>query len=386
MRLFFSVGEPSGDQHAACLIEELRNRVPTLDAVGFGGPLMEGVGFRSHYRLTDLAVMGILRVLPLILKFRRLILEAGRLLETERPDAVVLVDFPGFNWWIARKAKQLGIPVVYYLPPQLWAWAPWRIRRVRKWVDKVLCPLEFEQRWYADRGIPAELVGHPFFDEVREHKLDREFVARCQEKGEHLVGILPGSRNQEVTQNWPIMVAQMRRIHAAHRNVHFQVACFSSAHRDQCQDVLRSAGEPLPVEFSVGKTPEIIAAADCCLMVSGSVSLEMLARQTPAVVVYHLGGFGRLLAKVFVTCPFISLPNLMEGQEIFPEFFPSRPEDHAANQAADRVSAWLSDHGQLEQVRERLQALHGRAGETGAIGRAADAILESVTSLANRAA
>ena len=122
MRVFFSVGEPSGDQHAAHLIAELRRRVPGVEAVGFGGPLMEQAGARLLFRMTDLAVMGIFRVIPMLLTFWRLHRQAKRSFDESRPDAVVLVDFPGFNWHVARAAKKRGIPVFYYMPPQLWAW------------------------------------------------------------------------------------------------------------------------------------------------------------------------------------------------------------------------------------------------------------------------
>src|SRR5690242_1060871 len=134
MHIFFSAGEPSGDLHAAKLVSELKREVPGLECSGFGGPLMESAGCRLLYRLTDLAVMGILPVIPLLVKFIGLISQARRSFEAHKPDAVVLVDFPGFNWWIARHAKRLGIPVFYYLPPQLWAWAPWRVKRMRKFV------------------------------------------------------------------------------------------------------------------------------------------------------------------------------------------------------------------------------------------------------------
>ena len=387
MRLFFSVGEPSGDQHAARLIQELQRRVPQLETLGFGGPLMEQVGFRTHYRLTDLAVMGFLRVVPLLWKFRSLVVRAGQILKSERPDAVVLVDFPGFNWWIARKAKQLGIPVIYYLPPQLWAWAPWRIRRVRKWVDRVLCALQFEQTWYVERGVAAEYVGHPFFDEVHEHVLDPDFLARWQVLDHRVVGVLPGSRNHEVAQNWPVMLQAIDRVAAAHPNVRFLVACFNESHRARCQETIREAGGTnLPIELFVGKTPEIIEVADCCLMVSGSVSLEMLARGTPAVVIYYLSWMSRLMAKLFVTCKFISLPNLMADRQILPEFLPYGTGSLAARRVAERLTSWLSDDHELERVREDLQELGARAGATDAISRAADAILRGVELSPRRAA
>ena len=123
MEIYFSVGEPSGDQHAASLIKEMKQRQTDLKCCGYGGPLMEEAGCDLHYPLTNLAVMGIWAVIPLLKQFCRLVFRAGRYFKEHRPDAVVLVDFPGFNWWIARKAKAAGIPVFYYMPPQLWAWA-----------------------------------------------------------------------------------------------------------------------------------------------------------------------------------------------------------------------------------------------------------------------
>src|SRR5688572_23081816 len=143
MHIFFSAGEASGDQHGAHLMRELRRRCPQARFTGFGGPLMEQAGLASLHRLTDLAVIGVWAVLPLLWTFFKLVRRAGEYLDEHRPDAVILIDFPGFNWWIARKAKRAGVQVIYYMPPQLWAWAPWRIRKVRRYVDHVLAALPF---------------------------------------------------------------------------------------------------------------------------------------------------------------------------------------------------------------------------------------------------
>ena len=166
MKIFFSVGEPSGDQHAAHLITELQSRGTSIECVGFGGPQMREAGCRIDFQLTNLAVMGFFRVLPMVHRFWQVYQQAKAQFQRERPDAVVLVDFPGFNWWIASAAKAQGIPVFYFCPPQLWAWASWRIKKVKKFVDHVLACLPFEAEWYQQRGVPAEYVGHPFFDEV----------------------------------------------------------------------------------------------------------------------------------------------------------------------------------------------------------------------------
>jgi len=381
MRIFFSVGEPSGDQHAARLIREIRSRRPDLEASGFGGPEMEAAGLHSHFRLTDLAVMGFFRVLPLIWKFYKLIRVGERVLREERPDAVVLVDFPGFNWWIARKASKLGIPVLYYLPPQLWAWGPWRIKRVRKTVDYVLCGLKFEQEWYEQRGVQAEYVGHPFFDEVQEHQLDQGFLEAFESKDQRNIGILPGSRGHEVAHNWPVIVKVISRVAQQHPDTRFLVACFSEAHRSKCEELLRDTSDlgcTLPIRFFVGKTPEVIELSDCCLMVSGSVSLEMLARATPAVVIYYFNWLPGHITKLLIQCKFGSLPNLMADREILPEFYPQGTGDTISLQVADKLCKWLDSNGELEQVETDLRHLRSDVMRTGAISKAAEAILSRI--------
>lgn len=375
MQIFFSVGEPSGDQHAAHLIEELRRRRPDLECVGFGGPLMQRAGCQLHYPLTNLAVMGLVRVLPLLWTFYKLVRQAARVFRESPPDVVVLVDFPGFNWWIARKARSAGIPVIYYLPPQLWAWAPWRIRRMRKYVDHVLCGLSFEQQWYAERGVPAEFVGHPFFDEVAGHRLDEEFAAAWSSEREFNIGILPGSRNQEVARNFPVMLEIAQQIAAKHRHVRFLVACYREGHRDYCSRELQSRGGNLPVHLFVGKTPEIIELSQCCLMVSGSVSLEMLARTRPAVVLYCCSWLMYAAARLLLTVNSITLPNLMCGRKVLPEFAFAGRGRRERQIIFGTLSGWISDRHLLELSRQELADVRKQHVHTGATARAAESIL-----------
>lgn len=395
MDIFFSVGEPSGDQHAAHLIGELKRRRPDLTVRGYGGPLMQRAGCRLLYPMTNLAVMGFLQVVPLLWRFIKLYRQAKSCFRESRPDAVILVDFPGFNWWIARAAKAAGIPVFYYLPPQLWAWASWRVRRMRRFVDHVLCGLPFEKQWYADRGIHADYVGHPFFDEVAEYPLDQEFITKWSPSpstplplGEGLgvratVGILPGSRRHEVTRNWPLMMHIIRSLHAQHPDVRFLVACYRKSHRKLCETLLNGRrtcdSTQLPIHFFVGKTPEIIETADCCVMVSGSVSLEMLARKTPAAVLYRCSRLFYSVMRHLVSVEFITLPNLIAGREVLPEWVIAWSPRRDVRSITRTLDGWLSDHSVLANKVEELSALHQEVVQVGATSRAADVILDRLS-------
>src|SRR5438132_2823545 len=180
MHVFFSAGEPSGDLHAANLLGALRRFCPEIQCVGFGGERLQAAGARLLFPLCGLAVMGLSRVLTSLHLFVRLLWQADRYFRDARPDAAVLVDYPGFNWWVARRAHARGIPVIYFVPPQLWAWAGWRVAKMKRSVDHVLCNLPFEEGWYRARGVAAHYVGHPYFDELAEQRLDEDFVAEQQ--------------------------------------------------------------------------------------------------------------------------------------------------------------------------------------------------------------
>ena len=401
MHLFFSVGEPSGDQHAAHLMEALRARDPQARFSGFGGPLMAQAGLEELYRLSNLAVMGLVGIAPLLGTFFRLLKQADEFLKQNRPDGVVLIDYPGFNWWIARKAKQLGIPVYYYCAPQLWAWGGWRIHKMRKLVDCVLSVLPFEAEWFAQQGLRVEYVGHPFFDEAARHQLQTtatidgpnssikrfDYLTAAGESPSRLVGILPGSRDQEVRRNFPTMIEAMRRLSAQHPDLRFAVACYKEAHRATCQQLLQDhQGDELPVTLLVGQTPEIVAWSECVLMVSGSVSLELLARGTPAVVTYRGGTVMWLIAMLLIKCPYASLPNLIAGRELFPEVLYKNNPEIAVERIVKIMNNWLSNPAELAAVREESLTLRDRVATTGGLARAADFFVREHATLVRRAA
>ena len=384
MKIFFSAGEPSGDQHAARLIRELQTRQPGFVAEGFGGPSMRDAGCDLQFELTDLAVMGFLRVVPLLAKFRRLVKQAEAHFDANPPDAVVLVDFPGFNWWIARAAKTRGIPVYYYLPPQLWAWAPWRIKRVRKWVDQVICALPFEYDWYSSRGVKTIWVGHPFFDQVAERKMDTATVQQMRgSQGQTVVSLLPGSRNHEIEKNWPVMMEVVRRVSETVPEARWIVGSYKTQQMQRCQELQATAGVTAPLEYFVDKTPEAIESADCCYMVSGSISLELLSRRKPGVVLYRVPTIGRFFSRFLMMCRFITLTNLIADNEVMPEFISNGDPEADIRKMTSILTEWLQKPETLAARKEVISRLADHATNIGATKRTADFLLSQLAATAS---
>lgn len=387
--IFFSVGEPSGDLHAANLMRAIRQRRPDIEFVGYGGPKMEAAGCHLHTDLTALAVMWFLRVLLNIHKFALLVSRADRYFRHQRPDAVVLVDYPGFNWWIARRAKAHGIPVFYYTPPQIWAWASWRIKKMRRFVDHILCSLPFEETWFQEQGCRATFVGHPFFDEVREHPLHAEFLAQQPPKSGPVVLILPGSRTQEVTQNLKMQLHAAAIILSRFPETRFVLGAFRPKQAQLAREMIDASG--LPVELFIRRTPELMSICDCCLAVSGSVSLELLYWGRPTVVCYKISRLAMRVQKYFRRVKYITLVNLLNADELFPAdltpYDPSQPDaekvlfpeyltcENRAQQMADHVIGWLSDRGHYDQLVGRLKALRDKVGSGGASAQGAEYIV-----------
>jgi lipid-A-disaccharide synthase len=379
MRIFISAGEPSGDLHAANLIRSLQKRLPEAHFIGFGGARMAEAGARLLYPLADLAVMWFLNVLLNLLTFVRLIFLADRYFRDQRPDAVVLVDYPGLHWWLARRAKARGIPVFYFVPPQLWAWAGWRVRKVRKYVDQVLCSLPFEPAWYQARGVTEAVhVGHPYFDELADRPLDAAFLAEHRSRPGPLVAILPGSRTQEVLRNFPDMLRAAKALARQRPDVRFAVACLHDRHQAMVERMIAESGDgegrpgAAAIEVHAGRTPELIRLARVAWAVSGSVGLELMAEALPSVVLYKVKRFDLWLARPFIKARYISLVNLLADDEVFPEYLTWR---EVSGELVRWALAWLDDSEARERTTRSLEALRRRVAQPGASDRAADCIV-----------
>jgi lipid-A-disaccharide synthase len=380
MRVFVSAGEPSGDLHGANLIRFLRRRQPDVEVAGFGGDGMAQAGCQLLYPLADHAYVGLFRVLGSVPHHQRLLKQAERWFRDQRPDALVMIDYPGFHWWLAHKAKQLGIPVIYFVPPQLWAWGQWRLRKMRKLVDLALCPLTFEEPFFTKHRIPARYIGHPYFDELRQQRLDPAFLTAQRARPETIIALLPGSRNQELDYNLDSLLRAAELIHAKRPDVRFLAACLKPQHQQQVE--AKARGLHLPLEVHAGRTPEIIELAHSCVAVSGSVGLELLYRGKPAVVTYRANWLGLFISRFLKKCKYISLVNLLADKVLYPEFLSSRCE---GERLAERVLHWLDDPKAYATLCDELQALCSRVSEPGACDRAAQAVLELIAERSGRA-
>lgn len=408
MKLFFSAGEPSGDLHAAGLIKKIRDNAPETEFVGFGGPGMKQAGCVLLADLTKLAIMWFAQVVSHYLKFRRLLKDAEHYFDTQKVDAVVLVDYPGFNWHVARAAKKRGIPVFFFMPPQIWGWAQWRIRKMRKWVDGVLCPLPFEQRWFEGQGMATIYIGHPFFEEIRTKQSDPVFLETfyAQYGDGPILTLLPGSRNQEVKANLDDMLLTVEHVRSMRPEVRPVFAAFGRNQAEYIQDRLKELNLSIPV--FVGRTTELIRAADCALSVSGSVSLELLACNKPSVIYYRVGTFPLLVQRFFRRIRYITLVNLLavdrqrnklrrtspvfyedhirvipaepdlsdRDRMLFPEFLTAKDR---SKDAASYLIHWLSDPTFLASQKRRLdELLHSVDRIESPLNRAAVALLDAL--------
>ncbi len=386
--VFFSVGEPSGDLHAANLIRAIQRENPHARCLGLGGPRMGQAGCEVLHNLSRHAVMWVGSVVAQLPRFLTLLKQTRLWFDQYHPDVVVLVDYPGFNWHVAALAKAKGIPVVYYGIPQLWAWAPWRVDKLRRTVDQVLCQLPFETGWLRQRGVPAEFVGHPYFDELLQRHLDAAFLEGMRVDRRALLTLLPGSRRQEVVTTGPWMLQTVRAL--IDRGVACRVvsACFNSEQANQMQVLARHYR--VPIEVYCQRTPELIEAATCCLACSGSVSLELLYHRKPSVMLYRVGRVGYWLQDVFRTSRYISLPNLLATSDIsrrpwqrltedeqdalpFPEYLGT---SGCAPQVVDRLEGWLHDPARRQDKLDQLEALAGQFVRAGASQQSAARILQ----------
>ena len=375
-------GEPSGDAHAAALVNALRLKSPPgeLEIFGATGPLLRAAGAQSVINTDALAILGILEVTRALPKF----LDAFRRLKQaaveQKPDAVILVDWPEFNLRLATALHKRGLKVIYYISPQLWAWRPRRIGTIKRDVDLLLSILPFEAEWFKARGVDqVEFVGHPLAGQVKA-RFDRdEFCRRTElDPARPIVSFLPGSRHKELQRILPPMLAAMERLSAARTDVQCVVVVAPSRTISETQQILTQQNGAHSIRLVQGETREALAASDAAAIASGTATLEAALLETPMVVVYKESAVNWHTLGRLITVSHYGLVNLVAGKEIAPELMQS--DLTAENLAMELLK--LLEPGNNAKAREELSRVAHRLGDAGASERAAEVITNFLASQA----
>lgn len=368
--IYFVAGEASADNHGAALMRSLRNVDPDLRFIGRGGPQMQQiVGDQFHNWIGDAAVLGLWEVLRKYGYFREQFRQTLSEILERKPDAVVLIDYPGFNLRLAEalRRKSRRQKIIYYISPQVWAWNRQRIKQMAQSIDLVLCIFPFEADLYKESGLRAIFVGHPMIERLHAAKMN---VARDP----NLIGLFPGSRLREVRKIFPVMIAAAQTLLQTRPKLRFHVAAASEELASELKKMLRSQHPPL-VEIKVGETADIMQRAWAGIVASGSATLEAAYFRMPFVLVYKVAWPTYLAARLVVNVKFLGMPNLLAGKEIVPEFI-----QHGARPAAiaRAMQLLIENSSTRQQMISGFGAIMDRLGESGASENAARAIIEEL--------
>src|SRR5262245_60332936 len=379
--LMLVAGEPSGDAHAAALVNALRASSPTTDFDFFGatGPQMRAAGVETVVNSDDLAIMGILEVTRVLPKFLKSCSKPKQAAITQQPDAVVLIDWPEFNLRLARTLHRRGLRIIYYISPQLWAWRPRRVRNVVRDVDLLLSILPFESEWYAARGVKhVSFVGHPLSGEVVA-RLSREEFCRQHDLDPRrpILAFLPGSRSKELQRILPPMIdaiEEMRRRLDQDCGFQFVIAVAPSRTVAETRSVIyqrHSSFKLESVSLIHGQTREVLAVSEAAAVASGTATLEAALLETPMVIVYKESSINWHTLGRLITAEHYGLVNLVAGERLATELM---QEDLTGKKLATELLALLKPE-RNKKMRESLRAVAHRLGDPGASKRAADEVM-----------
>ena len=370
MRILVSAGEASGDRYAAEVVAELRKRLPGAEFFGCAGERLRAEGVEAVVRSEELAVVGLFEVvrhIPRIYgELRKLLAEAER----RKPDLAILCDAPDFNLRVAAKLNPLGVPVVEYVAPQLWAWRPWRVRKLRRIVDLLLCIFPFEEEWFNQRGVPTRYVGHPLAQAISADTPRAEFFARHGlDPDLPLLSLLPGSRQGEAARHLPALLDAVARL-TSRRKLNVLLAASNTTGKAFFRQRISGA----PVTIVENDTSNALAHADAALVASGTATVEAALLGAPMVVFYEVSKATWLLGKPLVRVPFYSMVNLLAGRKIVPELIQA---ECRGERMAEEAGKLLDDPEAARAMRKDLEEIRrALAGDRPAAVRAAEAICE----------
>jgi lipid-A-disaccharide synthase len=376
-RVLISAGEASGDLYAAALATKLSRDNPGIELFGCAGPRMRVAGVEAVVESESLAVVGLLEVVAHIPRIYREYRKLVKSASDRRPEVAVLTDSPDFHFRVARRLKKLGIPVVYLVAPQVWAWRKGRLPQMRRYIDRLLCIFPFEKDFFEKHGIKAEYLGHPLTRMVRASASRMELRRRLGvPDGAKLIAVLPGSREGEIKRHLPVLIEAVKLIQRKASGTDPQTGgletCFTASLPPRMAEKFRERFLAASIQVQEGQTWDVLACSDLALAASGTVTIEACLLNTPMVAFYRVNRLSWLLGKLLVRVPFYSMVNLVAGRRVVPELIQS--DMTAAKLAAEALSL-------LERTNEMREELALVAGKLSGPGDPMEAAASVVTEL-----
>ena len=372
LSIMFSAGESSGDQHAANMFLELKKHQPDIKGFGMGGAKMALAGIDIRYDSGSIGVIGVVEVLKHYGDIRRALKLIQQLVSTERPDLLVCVDYKEFNLKLARFAKQCGIKVLFYVSPQVWAWRPGRVKTYGKAIDMMAVIFPFETTYYDAENVPVRYVGHPSVDKVHPQRSRLEDMAIFNlDEGNPVIGLLPGSRANEINRLLPIMLAAAEILQARLPGIQFMLPQADSI----SDELLESYMDRSPVKITVIKNQpyDVIQCCDVVMTTSGTATIEIALLTVPMVITYKLAALTYWLGRWLVNTPFIGLPNIILGKGFIKELI---QYEATSENLAEEIERILTDKFYADQMRDNLNQVKQQLGQGGGSKNMAELALE----------
>jgi len=367
-------GEASGDLHGAGVVRELKRLQPGCEIFGIGGDKMQSSGMDLIYHVRELSVMGFWEVLQHLPLLRSVKKTMTTMLKVRKPDVVLLIDYPGFNLRLAEAAHRAGVKVLYYISPQVWAWNPGRLRKMKESIDQMLVVFPFEEDLYKQQNIPVQFVGHPLLEVLGEPQDKAGFCKRYGLVPEKkIIGLFPGSRRQEIELIFPTMLGAVRNVSQSH-DIQVVVGVSSALPIDYLKSFVRP---DLSVVFVHHASHDVMKNSDLAVVTSGTATLETGFYRTPMVVVYKMSTLSYLVTRMLIRIRVIGLVNIVAGEKVVPELVQWKC---TPDRLAREVVRYLDDASLRHDAAQRLGVIRTRLGTIGASERVARAVLAAASS------
>ena len=361
-------GEASGEQHAASMFLELKKQLPNIEGFGMGGQKMSQAGIDVRYDSANIAVIGLIEVIQHYSEIKQALKLMKALVIFEKPDLLVCVDYKEFNYKLAAHAKRYGIKVLFYVSPQVWAWRPGRVIKYGKVIDMMAVIFPFETRYYQEKNIPVSYVGHPSVDKVHPQYSIVEAKAQFHLDSDHpVVGLLPGSRSNEIVRMMPVMLEAVEKIAKQISHVQFMLPQADSVSDDMLQPYLQAS--PTKIKVIKSQPYDVIQCCDAVMTTSGTATIEIALLTVPMVIAYKLSTITYWLGKLLVKTQFIGLPNIIAGKSIIKELI----QDQATSEnLAAEICTILTDKNYKQTMRQNLTDVKKLLGQGGGSRRMAE--------------